>query len=62
MLRESTRRGDYVQAFWRCAVAARSINDIAGLRLAPELTATISGLYQVGSTVTESWILCMVAE
>ena len=44
--RASQETGDFAGAFWLCAQCARALAPLHALRVAPELGATVSALYE----------------
>ena len=46
LCREAQDNGEYARAFWLCAECCKSMEDVASLRVAQQLNATINQLYE----------------
>ena len=46
LYRDAQDNGEYARAFWLCAECCRSMEDVASLKVAQQLNATINQLYE----------------
>lgn len=62
MCRAAQENGEFAGSFWLCAQCARALAPLSFLLVAPELTATVSALYEETVARLESSLQTVCAD